>query len=261
MPDRDPHISDDDLGALAALADGHLAPDRADALRARFATEPVLAAEFDRQRRAIDLVRNAVAEVEAPMALRERIETQRTKAPAAKVRGPRRWLLPAGIASALGATFAALLIAFGAGGAPSVADTLNAASAPAAIGVSVDRDTPQLLTLDRDGVPFPNFLAKFGWEATGARTDEIDGRQTTTVFYEKDGQEVAYTIVGGDALEVPDGDATTIDDKTFTVLEEDGRTVVTWERGGHTCVLSAEGVPADELLELAGWKGKGAVPF
>ena len=45
------------------------------------------------------------------------------------------------------------------------------------------------------------------------------------------------------------------------MLEEDGRTVVTWERGGHTCVLSAEGVPADELLELAGWKGKGAVPF
>lgn len=261
MPGPDPQLSDDDLGALAALADGRLAPERGDALRARFVTEPVLAAEFDRQRRALDLVRNAVAEVEAPMPLRESIEIQRAKAPAAKVRGPGRWLLPAGVASALGATVAALLIAFGAGGAPSVADTLSAATAPAAIGVSVDRETPQLLTIARDGVPFPNFVAAFGWEATGARTDEIDGRETTTVFYEKDGQEVAYTIVGGEALDVPEGEVTTVEGKTFTVLEEDGRTVVAWERGGQTCVLSAAGVGADELLELAGWKGKGAVPF
>lgn len=260
MPEPDPQLPEHDLVEIAALADGRLAPERADALRARLEAEPALAAEFERQRRAISLVRNAVADVEAPLALRERIESQRAKAPAAKVRGRSRWFLPAAAASALGVTAAALVIALGAG-APSVADTLDAAAQPAAIGVSVNRDTPQLLALDRDGVPFPNFLAKFGWKATGARTDEIDGRPTTTVFYEKDGQEIAYTIVGGEALEVPEGKATTIEGKTFTVLEEDGRTVVTWERGGHTCVLSAEGVPADELLELAGWKGKGKVPF
>ena len=36
---------------------------------------------------------------------------------------------------------------------------------------------------------------------------------------------------------------------------------VTWERGGHTCVLSAKGVPATELVALANWRGKGAIPF
>jgi hypothetical protein len=36
---------------------------------------------------------------------------------------------------------------------------------------------------------------------------------------------------------------------------------VTWERHGRTCVLSGAGVAATKLLDLAGWKGLGAVPF
>ena len=40
-----------------------------------------------------------------------------------------------------------------------------------------------------------------------------------------------------------------------------GRTVVTWERNGHTCVLSSTDVPRDTLLDLAGWHGKGELPF
>lgn len=258
MPDPDPQLPDGDLADLAALADGLLPADQADALRARFDAEPALAAEFARQQRGLAFVRTAVANTEAPLALRERIESQRAKAPARARR--RRWL-PAGAAAALGAAGVALVLVLGGAGAPSVTDTLGAATQTAAIGVTVDEETPQLLTLGRDGVPFPNFAAKFGWEATGARTDDIDGRPTTTVFYERDGQEIAYTIVGGEALEVPDGDTATIEGRDYTVLEEDGRTIVTWERGGRTCVLSGEDVSAGELLELAGWKGKGNVPF
>jgi hypothetical protein len=44
-------------------------------------------------------------------------------------------------------------------------------------------------------------------------------------------------------------------------LEYEGRDVVTWKRGGHTCVLSSKDVPRAELLALAGWKAKGAVKF
>lgn len=256
MQPPEPDLPDDDLADLAALVDGRLEPDRAEALRARMAAEPALAEAYARQQRVLAIVHSAVADTQAPLALRERIETQRTRAPAKR----RRWWLPAGAAVALGAVAAALILVVG-GGAPSVTDTLSAASQPAAIGVSLNREVPQLLALDRDGVPFPNFIKKFGWEATGARTDEIDGRQTTTVFYEKDGREIAYTIVGGEALEVPDGTTKTIDGRAFTVLEADGRTVVTWERAGHTCVLSGDGTSGAELLELAGWKGKGNVPF
>jgi hypothetical protein len=32
-----------------------------------------------------------------------------------------------------------------------------------------------------------------------------------------------------------------------------GRLVVTWRKGGHTCILSGSGVPRAELAKLAGW--------
>jgi hypothetical protein len=96
----------------------------------------------------------------------------------------------------------------------------------------------------------------------GTRTDEIGGRDTRTVFYEKAGRRIGYTVVDGDALDQP-GDATkaTREGSDLWSKRYDGRDVVTWRRKDHTCVLSATGVPRDELLELAGWKGKGAVDF
>jgi hypothetical protein len=46
------------------------------------------------------------------------------------------------------------------------------------------------------------------------------------------------------------------------VVEDKGRRVVTWERNGHTCVLSAPlAVPEQKLLDLAAWQGGGNVPF
>jgi hypothetical protein len=37
---------------------------------------------------------------------------------------------------------------------------------------------------------------------------------------------------------------------------------VSWQRGDHTCVLSAPvGVPQSKHHALASWKGKGGVPF
>ena len=43
------------------------------------------------------------------------------------------------------------------------------------------------------------------WRATGERTDVIDGRvDVRTVFYERDGREIAYAIVAGPALSPED---------------------------------------------------------
>ena len=44
-------------------------------------------------------------------------------------------------------------------------------------------------------------------------------------------------------------------------LTLDGRQVVTWERGGLTCILSGDIVDRSTLLKLAAWQGKGDVPF
>jgi hypothetical protein len=81
-----------------------------------------------------------------------------------------------------------------------------------------------------------------------------------TVFYEKQGQRIAYTIVSGKPLDVPSGAAPSrrqgID---LHALALDGRQVVTWERLGYTCILSGD-LDRPTLLKLASWKGKGAVP-
>jgi hypothetical protein len=121
----------------------------------------------------------------------------------------------------------------------------------------------KLLAAEQDGVAFPEWGAKFGWEATGVRRGELDGRDATTVYYEKEGKTLAYTIVAGEALEWPD-DARTVDVEGTRVdlfRAGDGRPAATWWRDGHSCVLSGEGVPGAKLAELAGWKGMGAVAF
>lgn len=61
---------------LAALADGSLDPDRRDALEAEVAASPELAGQLAEQQRAVMLVQNAGAEIEAPTALRARIDAQ-----------------------------------------------------------------------------------------------------------------------------------------------------------------------------------------
>jgi hypothetical protein len=97
----------------------------------------------------------------------------------------------------------------------------------------------------------------------GERSDELDGRDTHTVFYENaDGARIGYTIVAGDALDEPSGaKPSTVDGVELAAFEADGANGVTWLRDGHSCVLAGEGVERSTLLELAAWKGGGAVTF
>jgi len=94
------------------------------------------------------------------------------------------------------------------------------------------------------------------------RTDEIGGRETKTVFYRREGRRIAYTIVEGEQLAWPPGsDRAEREGTELRVFRDDDRTAVTWRRNGRTCILSATNVPTDQLLELAAWKGQGAVDF
>jgi hypothetical protein len=165
------------------------------------------------------------------------------------------------VAGAVAVALAAVVLV---GGGPGVEDVAAAAVRPATAEIAPVPADSKLLKERIGDVSFPNYAAKFGWEAVGSRTDEIDGRQTETVFYEKDGNRIAYTVVEGDALPKPgDADKSTLEGVDLRSLTTDGRSVVTWERNGQTCVLSVvEGdVPRDELLTLAAWKGMGAVDF
>jgi hypothetical protein len=79
-----------EIAELAALADGSLAPERRAALEARVAASSELADRLAEQQRAVALARSAANRVEAPAALRARIEAQRS---ARRVRVARRPIL------------------------------------------------------------------------------------------------------------------------------------------------------------------------
>ena len=125
--------------------------------------------------------------------------------------------------------------------------------APAASGT--------LLRAEVDGVVFPDWGPEFGWRATGMRRDEIDGRRTTTVFYEHTGHRLAYTIVSGPALPRPAGARTVERDGLQMSVYRDpshgGHDVAVFERDGRTCVVAGHVMKLSTLLELAAWKGGG----
>jgi anti-sigma factor RsiW len=249
---------------IAALVDGLLAPARAQQIRAQAARSPDLAEAIEAQETAVGALRGAAAEAArdgAPAALRARVESARR--PADRPRSPRRALLGgAAFAAVIVAVLAAFLLPAG-GGGPSVAAAAELGARPAdAPAPTALAATPALLDASVDGVAFPAWDEEFGWRATGQRQDDLDGRDTRTVVYEKDGARVAYTIVSGDALDDPD-DAreVTRDGVELREFTSDGRPAVTWLRDGHTCVLSGEGVDEDTLTKLAVWKGAGAVTF
>lgn len=263
MSDASPDLSPADEAALAAFADGRLDATEGAELQARIDADPALAAALGRQRAALTLIIGAAEDTSAPMALRARIEALQAQ--------PRRsWLgrlrdrvpaLPAvlGTAAAAAAVIIAVVVS---GGGPGIDDVLDAAARSPSAAIAPFPAQSKLLREQVEGVSFPNYAGKFGWKAEGTRTDEIGGRATRTVFYSRRGRTIAYTIVAGEPLPEPvDARRSVREGTPLRVLSEDGRTVVTWLRQGHTCVLSATDAPADELLELAAWKGQGAVKF
>jgi hypothetical protein len=259
----DSQISERTERELAALADGRLRGRRRRRLEAELRRSPELRSLLAEQRAAV----TALGEVEelAPAALHARVEAARSSPRPAQRAGRRAVRLAAGAAAvALAAALVlALLLPGGAPGGPSVVEAAalaeRGASEPAP---AISSESPALLERRAEGLPFPNWAAKFGWRPAGARRDRLDGRRATTVFYLKGRQRIAYTILSGEPLENPPRSSPAAREGTrVRRLATDGRSVVTWLRERHSCVLSGRGVPPEVLLRLAAWKGKGQVPF
>ena len=104
-PRRHDENGDQETAELAALADGSLPPDRRAAVEARVAASPELADRLAEQQRAVTLARSAAAEVEAPPALRARVQAQGRNR---RLPAPRRVVLA-------GAAVAAVALAVGIG--------------------------------------------------------------------------------------------------------------------------------------------------
>jgi hypothetical protein len=243
---------------LTAIADDTLSGRRRRRLEERLAREPELRAELERQRLAVAAVRSV--DLAAPASLRAFVEAEREHArrPARR----RRVALGGCLAGAAAAGTLALVLALPSGaGAPTVVEAAELAELPPT--ASAPRPgRPELLAVSAFGLPFPDWAVAFGWTATGLRSDEIDGRDAITVFYEKNRRRIGYTVVSGDRMDPPAGAASTVrGGTTLHYFADRDRVVVTWERGGFTCILSGRGVASDVLLDLAGWRAKGKLPF
>lgn len=234
---------------IAALADGSA---EAPGLRERIAADPGLAALFDEQTRAVRAVR--AAQPSAPPTLRAAVAAGRAAGTGTAPR-PRRPALGLVLAAA-GVLALGVVAILQRDATPSV----TAVAAIAARGPAVPAPAPDpthrgALRTQLDGVRYPYLEGAFGWLTTGARTDRLDGRPTMTVYYSGPGQASAgYTIVGGPALPEPSG-ARVLESRgtRYLTLTRAGRSIVTWRRAGHTCVMSATGVPLPTLVRLAQW--------
>jgi hypothetical protein len=255
-PDREPTERE-----LAALADGSLPPARRAAVEARVAASPRLQALLAEQQRAVIAIRANTAR--APDSLRAAVAEERARRrPRARAR---RLGLAAGLTAATVALTLAVILALpgSEAGAPTVAQAARLASRPPerpAPGLYLRH--PALLDLELEEVAYPNWRERFGWRAVGTRSDIVEGRKTVTLFYERRGRSIGYTILSGDPISLPAPSRRSVRDGTelrsFTI---DGREVVTWLRQRHTCVLSGVGVSRETLLRLGAWQGGGSIPY
>ncbi|MBV9837195.1 MAG: hypothetical protein JO156_03685 [Solirubrobacterales bacterium] len=255
---ENPDIPTRELAELSALADGTLDPDRRPQVEARIAASPELTALLERERRAVQALHQARAEVRAPAGLRSRIEAQR---PSRRVLQRRRFGYAGSLAGALAAAVLALVLVLPGGtpGAPSVGQAASLATlGPSAPPPAPDPGAPRVkLGRNVEDVYFPNWAQRFGWRPVGERTDRLRGRLAVTIYYDWRSAQIAYTIVAAPALTQPAAPVTNLSGTELRTLGLGGRLVVTWRRAGHTCVLSGASVPASELQRLAAWKAPG----
>jgi hypothetical protein len=177
---------------------------------------------------------------------------------------PRPWLRPA-VAGVIGALVVVLVVALSVDG-PGRSRVVQAAelslSPSTEAAPHTDQQQPALLRSSFAGVTFPAWSEEFGWRADGARSDELDGRETATVFYRHTHHRIGYTVISGKTIEPPE-DAETLQAgglelHRFRLGFQD---VVTFERNGRTCVLSGDVHDPDTLVKLASWRSDGSVPF
>src|SRR5262245_4278209 len=187
---------------LAGLADGSLGGRERAELETRVAESPVLRTALARQRAGMAVLREL--ELSPPPALRTRIEAQRSGR--RRRSRTRAWTAPRALAVGVAAV-ALLAIALlpSSSGDPTVVEASRLTTRPATESIAVAPSNPKLLAASVEGVPFPSWTKEFGWRQTGTRADRLDGRASRTVFYERNGRRIAYTIVSGDGIHAPAG--------------------------------------------------------
>lgn len=249
---------------LAALADGSLPAAKRMRVERAVAASPELQALVAAQRRALTAIDQA-ADQRAPAALRARLalmERPRRGGQVAPARSSLRRARMLSLGAVAAAVVAAVLVVSLGGGvsAPTVADAAVLATRPAMAPVPSGATNQPTVGVRAAGLAFPYWGDQFGFRAVGVRHDRLDGRATTTVFYERGGERVAYTIVAGEPLSFGAHTQGSVwNGVRVWSLSAHGMRVATWLRHDHSCVLAGRNVPLTVLVSLASWRGDGRV--
>ncbi len=207
-------------------------------------------------------------DVRAPEELHRRVQTLVAEhTSGARVRGGvgrTRWpLLLSGAGTAFAAAAAILVLVLT--GASSSKLSVHEVSARTLLAATTAAPSESLrergvLTENVDGVAFPYWKGRFGWRASGARSDTIDGRTVRTVFYaDAHGQRIGYAIVAGTPAPAANGGVVVWrHGAPYRLLSEHGVTSVVWLRSGRLCVVAGRGVSSSTLLALASWRERGS---
>jgi anti-sigma-K factor RskA len=169
---RQDETGDREIAELAALADGSLAPERRAALEAQVAESAELADRLGEQQRAVALARSAAAEVEAPAALRARVEARRR---ASRRAAPRRVVL---IGTAAAAVVAAVVVGVNVLGSSTSGETFHAALSatqlvPGASGEATLTKTSSGWRIELDTTGLPRLDGGRFYEAWLRRRDGV----------------------------------------------------------------------------------------
>jgi hypothetical protein len=215
----------------------------------------------------VELVRSI--DVRAPERLHSQIQalidehSARRRSPWARLIGAPSSLglrLGGAVAVAAAAAAVALVLALSGTGSGGATLTLHQASpltlrAATMTAPAQSATHPSELAASVEGVAFPYWEDHFGWRASGARVDHVDGRMVTTVFYtDASHQRIGYAIVAGTpAPPAGAGIAQWRDGTPYRYVKENGAWLVTWLRDGHRCIVSGRGIKWTTLVKLASW--------
>ena len=239
MPADEKRRRDREVAEIAALADGSLPAARRAALERRVAASPRLQALLREQQAALAAVR--ARDERAPPRLRESIAASRAARPSrAHILRPR---VAVGVAAVVAvAAVVVLALPDSDAGLPTLAQAASVAARPPSSAQP---------SAGAWGIEYPDLARAGGWRAVGSRTDRLGDRTARTVFYVKGSRRIAYTILSAGPVKIARGTHTwRRKGRPWYGFEEDGRAVVAWDRKGHMCVVSANGLGGRGLVQL-----------
>lgn len=253
-----------ELKTLLALAEGRpLEPDQL-ALADRVQRDPQTRQAVDRQSRVAAALRSGGPVLPPDVATRVRAQNQRLSRRRVRWLTAPRWSARLAGAAALAASAAVITLVLVNGPSTRSHARLTATQVAAVwtrpvVGAPVAADPahPAQLNVSFHGIVYPNFHDREGWHPVALRYDTIGGLRIATVFYETGARRAAYAVVPTTAVRVPArASHLRVARLSLTEFRTGDRWIVTFEKNGSTCVLTAA-APRERqwLIQLATWNG------